>query len=201
MAGVGVITNMNGLDNHASGGYCGGVLFGLVPTPLSGFFGDVYNNIVPRDAISGINGITDENPLGIVVGGHPFGTNCIWHKVRYNGPFDNEAEACENAGSVVAAAKARSLETKFMLVHAKTGSSDPLPVPSEDMWYGTTSTFSKTEWDYITGFPPVVSFPDNGYYILWGKYGIDDAGVNFKLVEFDSSNMPNQVSDKGNCAF
>ena len=191
---------MNGLDNgEDTGGYCGGALFGLVPRPLSGFFGDVYNNIVPRDAISGINGITDANPLDIVVGGHPFGTNCIWHKVRYNGPFETEIAACQVTGSAAAATEARTgHQTKFMLVHAKAGSSDPLPVPSEEMWYSTASEFATYEW---TGMTPIASFPANGFYILWGKYGIDDAGVNFKMVQFLNSNMPVQVSDKGVCSF
>jgi len=200
MSGAGVITNMNGLDNHASGGYCGGVLFGLVPTPLSGFFGDVYNNIIPRDAISGINGITDSIPAAIEVGGHPFGTNCLWHKVRYNGPFVTEDAACAYTGSASAATEARNVplglpsqsEAGFMLVK------DHDLLPSEDMWYNTSSTFSKTEWIPPT---PIVSFPDNGYYILWGKYGIDDAGVNFKLVQFLNNNTPSQVSDKGVCSF
>jgi len=197
---MGVITNINGLNNEApTGGYCGGALFGLVPTPLSGFFGDVYNNIVPRDAISGINGITDTNPLDIVVGGHPFGTNCLWHKVRYNGPFVELADACEVTGSAGAATEARTgHQTKFMLVHAKTGSSDPLPVPSEAMWYTTASEFATFEW---VGIPPLISFPSPGYYILWGKYGIDDAGVNFKLVQFEGTQSPTNVSVKSVCSF
>ena len=197
MSAAGVITNMNGLDNTAdTGGYCGGTLFGLVNTPISGFYADVYNNIVPRDAISGINGITNAVPPVIEVGGNPFGTNCIWHKVRYSGPFDNEVDACAVTGSSEAATGARSRPERFMLVHARAGGGNP--VPSDDMWYSTNSKFSKKEW---IGFPGIADFPDNGYYILWGKYGIDDAGVNFKLAQFVNNNEPALISVKGVCSF
>tara|TARA_R100000908_G_scaffold35438_1_gene16291 strand:+ start:1595 stop:2185 length:591 start_codon:yes stop_codon:yes gene_type:complete len=196
---MGVLTNINGLDNNPieDGGYCGGAIFGLVATPMSGFFGDVYGNILPRDAISGINGITSTNPADIQPGGDPFGTACLWHKVRYNGPFAELSDACLLTNSEPGATEARvGTPPKFMLVHAKAGGGNP--VPSEDMWYVSTSVFSKSEW---IGVPPVVSFPDNGYYILWGKYGIDDSGSNFKAVEFLNNNTPAQVSVKGTCSF
>ena len=85
-----------------------------------------------------------------------------------------------------------------MLVHKKTGTSDPLPVPSEAMWYSTASSFAKFEW---AGIPPLAASPDSGYYILWGKYGIDDAGVNFKLAQFAGAQNPTNMSAKGECSF
>ena len=202
---MGVINNINGLSNqpgpNPQHGYCtDGGIHNSITTPISGWFGDVYNNIVPRDAISGINGITDASPPVITVGGHPFGTVCYWHKVRYVGPFDNMVDACVFAGSTEGATNARSQRPKFLNVHAKLLSSDPLPTPSEDMWYNTASPFSKYEMP--EGIIPLVdSIPDNGYYIVWGKYGIDNEGVNFKLVKFLNNNLPQQISVKGECSF
>ena len=196
-----MITNVNGTSAHSNGipGYCSDG----IQTPYTGvktrsWFGDVMGRTFPRDSISGVNGITTQ-----LAHGDPFGNDCGWHPVRITGPHPTLEEACQWRGVAGAAETLAQGGAYYVFARSvKPLSPEYGGPPSVEMWFNTTSYWSLFEISPPPlSIPPVQSILPEGYYIVWGKYGVDNEGVEFKVMLMPgNSQNATEISEKGVCS-
>jgi len=196
---MGLITNINGLTGHADDGcFCGnGVTTPYDTKSVKSIYNDgqaltsVYGgHYIPRDAMKSMNGIDE-----LILPPEPFGGGCTWHPVRYTGPFESCVGSILSYVGVAGSVEIRGTAPQWLLV---AGAKAILPmVPTEPMSFSTGQNFVKYEVN--PAIPELGAIPDEGYYILWGRYGVDTAGVKFQFAQFDGISLtPMGVGAEGN---